>query len=158
MYLDSNIFISPLVYEGSRKAANAKRILGMVERGDMVGYTSTQTWDEIVWVVRKLLGKADSVQAGEKCHQASRGPKGADSRGLGGESKLKGKQMANHYPERGEGESEGMNGIVEGEHKLMYPSWWEVLKRFWIWIRQKVKARRPTKVNNGITDANQSSR
>jgi len=51
-----------------------------------------------------------------------------------------------------------MNGIVEGEHKLMYPSWWEVLKRFWIWIRQKVKARRPTKVNSGITDANQSSR
>jgi len=83
VYLDSNIFISPLVYEGSRKAANAKRILGMVERGDMVGYTSTQTWDEIVWEVRKLLGKADSVQAGEKCHQASRGPKGADSRGLG---------------------------------------------------------------------------
>ena len=83
MYLDSNIFISPLVYEGSRKAANAKRILGMVERGDMVGYTSTQTWDEIVWVVRKLLGKADSVQAGEKCHQAPRGPKGVDSRGLG---------------------------------------------------------------------------
>jgi len=66
--------------------------------------------------------------------------------------------MANHYPERGEGELEGMNGIVEGEHKLMYPStsWREMLKRFWIWIRQKVRARRPTKVNRGITDANQS--
>ena len=66
VYLDSNIFISPLVYEGSRKAANSKRILGMVERGEVVGYTSTLTWDEIVWVVRKLLGKADSVQVGEK--------------------------------------------------------------------------------------------
>jgi len=68
--------------------------------------------------------------------------------------------MANHYPERGEGESEGMNGIVEGERKLMYPdtSWWEELKRFSIWIQQKLKARRPTKVNSGITDANQSSR
>src|SRR5881296_2833938 len=43
VYLDSNIFISPLVYEGSRKAANAKRILGMVERGEVVGYTSTLT-------------------------------------------------------------------------------------------------------------------
>ena len=54
--------------------------------------------------------------------------------------------MANHFPERGEGESEGMNGIVEGDRKL-YPdtSWWEELKRFSIWIRQKLKARRPTK-------------
>ncbi|TLY01204.1 MAG: hypothetical protein E6K90_01535 [Thaumarchaeota archaeon] len=72
------------MYEGSRKTANAKRILGMVERGDIVGYTSIQTWDEIVWVVRKLLGNPDSVQAGEKFHQAPRGPKGADSHGLGG--------------------------------------------------------------------------
>ena len=71
---------------------------------------------------------------------------------------MKGKTNGQPLSRTRRGESEGMNGIVEGEHKLMYPSWWEMLKRFWIWIQQKVKARRPTKVNSGITDANQSSR
>ena len=38
----------------------------MVESGEITAFTSTLTWDEVVWVVRRLLGKPDSVQAGEK--------------------------------------------------------------------------------------------
>lgn len=65
-YVDSNVFISSLIYEDSRKATNARRTLGMVERGEIEACTSTLTWDEVVWVARRILGKADSVQAGEK--------------------------------------------------------------------------------------------
>lgn len=32
----------------------------------MTAYTSTLTWDEVVWVVRQTLGKPDSIRAGEK--------------------------------------------------------------------------------------------
>src|SRR5207244_12307864 len=35
-------------------------------KGEVTAHTSTLTWDELVWVVRRVLGKADSIQAGEK--------------------------------------------------------------------------------------------
>jgi predicted nucleic acid-binding protein len=66
IYIDSNIFISPLIYEDSPLASSSKRVLAMVEKGEATAYTSTLTWDEVVWVVRRVLGRADSVQAGEK--------------------------------------------------------------------------------------------
>ena len=66
IYIDSNIFISPLIYEDSPLASSSKRVLAMVEKGETTAYTSTLTWDEVVWVVRRVLGRADSVQAGEK--------------------------------------------------------------------------------------------
>ena len=67
VYIDSNIFISPLIYEdASDEAADSRMILGMVERGELVAYTSNITWDEVVWVVRRVLAKADSTLAGEK--------------------------------------------------------------------------------------------
>jgi predicted nucleic acid-binding protein len=66
VYVDSNIFISPIIYERLAKAENSKRILAQVETGQVTAYTSTLTWDEVVWIVRRLLGKGDSVQAGEK--------------------------------------------------------------------------------------------
>jgi predicted nucleic acid-binding protein len=67
VYIDSDIFIAPLIYESSRRATNSKRILAAVEKGEVAAaYTSTLTWDEVVWVVRRVLGKADSIQAGGK--------------------------------------------------------------------------------------------
>ena len=66
VYIDSNIFISPLIYQRSPHAANSRRILAMVENAEVSAYTSALTWDEVVWVVRRVLGKADSIQAGEK--------------------------------------------------------------------------------------------
>jgi predicted nucleic acid-binding protein len=66
VYVDSNIFISPIVYERPKRVANCKRILAAVEKGSLTAYTSTLTWDEVVWIVRRLLGKADSIEAGEK--------------------------------------------------------------------------------------------
>jgi len=37
-----------------------------VETGQVSAYTSTLSWDEVVWVVRRVLGRGDSIQAGEK--------------------------------------------------------------------------------------------
>jgi uncharacterized protein len=66
IYIDSNIFISPLIYERSSQATNSRKVLAAVEKGGVTAYTSTLTWDEVVWVVRRVLGRADSIQAGEK--------------------------------------------------------------------------------------------
>lgn len=65
-YIDSNIFIAPLIYEHSRRATDSKKILTAVEKGEFSAYTSTLTWDEVVWVVKRVLGNADSIQAGGK--------------------------------------------------------------------------------------------
>jgi len=66
VYVDSNIFISSLIYERSVKAGNTNRVLAAIEKGEVSAYTSTLTWDEVVWVVRRVLGRADSIQAGAK--------------------------------------------------------------------------------------------
>jgi predicted nucleic acid-binding protein len=58
IYIDSNIFISPLIYEDSPLASSSKRVLAMVEKGETTAYTSTLTWDEVVWVVRRVLGES----------------------------------------------------------------------------------------------------
>ncbi len=66
IYIDSNIFISPVIYGSSSQTTGSKRILSAVEKGEVTAYTSTLTWDEVVWVVRRVLGRADSIHAGEK--------------------------------------------------------------------------------------------
>jgi len=68
VYADSNIFIRPLVSDedSSSAVASCRRLLSAIENGKVVAYTSTLTWDEVVYVVRRVLGKADSIQVGEK--------------------------------------------------------------------------------------------
>lgn len=58
-YLDSNVFIYPVIYqtESEPKAKKAKVILSSVESGKLDAYTSTLTWDEVVWVVSKNYGQ-----------------------------------------------------------------------------------------------------
>jgi predicted nucleic acid-binding protein len=66
VYVDSNLFISPVVYGDSGKGKDATRILRKIETGEFSAYTSTLTWGEVVWVVRKTLGKGDSIESGRK--------------------------------------------------------------------------------------------
>jgi len=65
VYVDSNVFITPLLYNNPRREA-AAAVLKMIETKKVSAYTSTLTWDEVVWVVRRTLGKADSIEAGKK--------------------------------------------------------------------------------------------
>lgn len=67
-YIDSNIFIYPVIYdtEVQEKARRAKEILLKIEHGELSAYTSTLTWDEVVWVVSRVLGRSDGTKQGRK--------------------------------------------------------------------------------------------
>ncbi|MEM3550579.1 MAG: type II toxin-antitoxin system VapC family toxin [Candidatus Bathyarchaeia archaeon] len=67
-YLDSNVFIYPVIYqiETQQKAKKAKDLLLKIESGELSAYTSTLTWDEVVWVVSKVLGRDDGINQGRK--------------------------------------------------------------------------------------------
>lgn len=67
-YLDSNVFIYPVIYqtETQQKAKKAKDLLLKIESGQLSAYTSTLTWDEVVWVVSKVLGRDDGIDQGRK--------------------------------------------------------------------------------------------
>jgi len=67
-YLDSNVFIYPVIYqtEAQPKASKAKEILRNVENGKLSAYTSTLTWDEVVWVVSKVMGRSEGINQGQK--------------------------------------------------------------------------------------------
>jgi uncharacterized protein len=72
VYLDSNVFIVPVLYGAggatvsSRKTESAKKLLASIENGKTVGYTSWLTWDEVIWVVLKTLGRPDALETGQK--------------------------------------------------------------------------------------------
>ena len=67
-YIDSNVFIYPAIYqtEEQQKAKKAKEILFKIESGELSAYTSTLTWDEVVWVVSRVLGRHDGTNQGKK--------------------------------------------------------------------------------------------
>lgn len=67
-YIDANVFIYPVLYteEEEPKTKKAIEILRRVEKGELPAFTSTLTWDEIVWVVRKTMGKSEAISQGQK--------------------------------------------------------------------------------------------
>lgn len=67
-YLDSNVFIYPVIYQAEYepKAKRAKQILQNIESGKTDAYTSTLTWDEVVWVVSRTLNRSEGINQGKK--------------------------------------------------------------------------------------------
>ena len=67
-YIDSNVFIYPILYaeEVDIRVKSAAEILKGIAKGEFPAFTSTLTWDEVVWAVRKTLGKNESVNEGQK--------------------------------------------------------------------------------------------
>ncbi len=55
IYLDTNVFVEPVLYQ-TVKAEDAKKLLTKVTEGKVVAATSLITWDEVFWVVRRGLG------------------------------------------------------------------------------------------------------
>jgi predicted nucleic acid-binding protein len=68
LYVDSNVFIYPVLYavEAEPKAKKAKQVLLSIEKGELPAYTSTLTWDEVIWVISKTLGKSEGISQGQK--------------------------------------------------------------------------------------------
>ena len=66
VYVDSNIFIYPAIYDPETipEAARARARLQEIASGSFEAYTSTVTWDEVTWVVRRLFGSEKAAAQG----------------------------------------------------------------------------------------------
>lgn len=65
IYCDSNLFIYPAIYTGSKAIAAAK-ILGTLAEGKIECSTCSLTVDEVLWIVWKKRGKDLAVQQAER--------------------------------------------------------------------------------------------
>ncbi len=67
-YVDSNVFLYSVLYSPDLelKAKRAKEILQKIENKELSVATSTLTWDEVVWVATKLLGRSGGITLGQK--------------------------------------------------------------------------------------------
>jgi predicted nucleic acid-binding protein len=67
-YIDSNVFIYPVIYDENViiEARRAREFLLKITSGEIEAYTSCVTWDEMVWVIRKLFGVDLSSDLGRK--------------------------------------------------------------------------------------------
>ena len=67
-YVDSNVFLYSVLYSPDLelKAKRAKEILHKIENKELSAATSTLTWDEVVWVTTKLLGRSGGITLGQK--------------------------------------------------------------------------------------------
>ncbi len=64
-YIDTNIFLYPLLYE-DEKAKVCKSILLKIGKKEIIGITSFLTWDEVVYSLKKLLGRDIAIKEGRK--------------------------------------------------------------------------------------------
>ncbi len=66
IYVDSNIFLYPVLYNATSdpyaKAAIQK--FGEIAAGRLTASTSWLTWDEVVWIVRRTVGPTEAAQQG----------------------------------------------------------------------------------------------
>lgn len=67
-YLDANVFIFPVIEDEKtdKKVKLCKEILLKVSEGTLDAATSSLTWDEVIWTVRKFIGEKESVDEGKK--------------------------------------------------------------------------------------------
>jgi uncharacterized protein len=67
-YVDSNVFLYSVLYSPDLelKAKRAKEILQKIENKELSAATSILTWDEVVWVATKLLGRSGGITLGQK--------------------------------------------------------------------------------------------
>jgi predicted nucleic acid-binding protein len=63
-YIDSNVFIYPILYQG-KKADNAKKILSKMVDGEIACATSSLTLDEVMWIVMNETDRKKALQIGK---------------------------------------------------------------------------------------------
>ena len=64
-YLDANIFINAILYNDN-KAIKCKEIISKIVKNETEGVTSVLTWDEVVYVIKKLIGSKKAEDYGNK--------------------------------------------------------------------------------------------
>ena len=65
-YIDSNVFLYPVLYNDLKESKKAREILSQIEGKNIQAYTSTLTWDEVSYVTERVLGKTDAIEVGKK--------------------------------------------------------------------------------------------
>lgn len=63
-YIDSNVFLYPILYQG-KKTDNAKKILKEMVNGDIACATSSLTLDEVIWVIMNETHREKALQIGK---------------------------------------------------------------------------------------------
>jgi predicted nucleic acid-binding protein len=63
-YIDSNVFIYPVLYQG-KKADNAKKILSEMVDGNSSCATSSLTLDEVMWIIMNETNRENALQIGK---------------------------------------------------------------------------------------------
>ena len=68
LYVDSDVFLYPVIYDETAvvEAKESKDLLLKIALGKIEAYTSSITWDEVTWVVRKLFGIDLSLNEGKR--------------------------------------------------------------------------------------------
>jgi len=68
VYIDTNIFLNPILYDinKNQEAKKSKNFLEEIITNKKIGLTSVLTWDEFVWIVRKTLGIHIAIEKGKK--------------------------------------------------------------------------------------------
>ena len=65
IYLDSTLFLNSILYR-DEKAKECNKILSRLYNGEFFGVTSFLTWDEVVHITNKNLGKSVGLKKGEE--------------------------------------------------------------------------------------------
>lgn len=66
MYTDAAVFVLSLTGdEGAPHVSRSKKFVESFVRGNRAATTSVLTWDEVVYVIRRLLGPEDSREKAE---------------------------------------------------------------------------------------------
>lgn len=66
-YIDSNVFIYPVIYnENVNGVVKAKEYLLQIAKGKLKACTATLTWDELVWIIRKISNSESAISEGKK--------------------------------------------------------------------------------------------
>lgn len=64
MYFDSNIFVYALIYDHQLEDfKKADYYLQRIVKAEIIGYTSTLTWDEVFYVIKKNNDLDKAIQA-----------------------------------------------------------------------------------------------
>jgi predicted nucleic acid-binding protein len=64
-YVDSNVFIYPVLFADA-KAERCRAILKQIVDHELTAVTNVLTWDEFVYIVQRVLGRAVAVAEGQK--------------------------------------------------------------------------------------------
>ncbi len=64
VYLDTSVFLD--IFLGTPEVSRkSERTLQLVKAGMLAGFTSTLTYDEIFWKIKKMRSRADAIRASE---------------------------------------------------------------------------------------------